>query len=166
MIWCCTELTAKLNMVRSCRGGTCSWMWAALKWSDVVKNSLQSEVWLDHAEVVRGIHNEMSCYGNSVLPVNLLETSTYRLLWLLLCWSCGHASQRQRIIALAKYSVIHKMYAVSCDQSLVTCAARETTHVVSFVSYLHHHLSCRDQLWTRCTCAAWTIQSMKENRKQ
>ena len=27
-MWCCTELTAELSMVRSCRGSTCSWMWA------------------------------------------------------------------------------------------------------------------------------------------
>ena len=75
-----------------------------------------------------------------------MEASTYRLLWLLLRWCGGHASQRQWIIILAEYSVIYKMYTVSRDQPLMACAARETTHVIRLVAYLHHHFRRRDEL--------------------
>ena len=40
VILCCTELTSELSMVRSCWGSSCFWMWATLKWSDVVQNVL------------------------------------------------------------------------------------------------------------------------------
>jgi hypothetical protein len=40
-------------MVRSCRGSTCSWMWAALKWSDVVQNLCAVELSLSELSMVR-----------------------------------------------------------------------------------------------------------------
>jgi hypothetical protein len=42
VICCCTELTAELIMVRSYRASAFSSMWATLKSSDVVQNSLLS----------------------------------------------------------------------------------------------------------------------------
>jgi hypothetical protein len=41
-------------MVRSYRGSACFWMWATLKWSDVVQNLycwVKHVPWSDHAEV-------------------------------------------------------------------------------------------------------------------